>query len=144
MDPGSTSRTEDRFATVNGVRLHYREAAGMGSSLLCLHGIGSNARAWDGLAAELSPEHRVIAPDLRGRGDSDKPAGPYGQEAHVADAIALLDHLRIGRVVVLGWSLGPRSESGSPRTTRTACRSWCWSTAGSRPHRSGASCCSRS
>jgi pimeloyl-ACP methyl ester carboxylesterase len=109
---GSAGRTEDRFATANGIRIHYRETtggretAGGGGPLLCLHGITSNARAWDGLAAELAPEYRVIAPDLRGRGDSDKPEDGYGLEGHAADAVGLLDELGIERAVLVGHSLG--------------------------------------
>ena len=106
MVEGSASRPEGRFATVNGLRLHYRETPGERGPLLCLHGITSNARAWDGLAAELAPEYRVLAPDLRGRGDNDKPAGPYGLDVHAADAVALLDSLGIGRASVIGHSLG--------------------------------------
>jgi pimeloyl-ACP methyl ester carboxylesterase len=106
MAEGSASRTGDRFATVDGVRLHYRETPGERGPLLCLHGITSNARAWDGLASELAPEYRVLAPDLRGRGDSDKPQGPYGLDVHAADAVALLDGLGIGRASVIGHSLG--------------------------------------
>ena len=106
MATGSAGRTEDRFAMVNGVRLHYRETLGEGGPLLCLHGITSNARAWDGLALELAPEYHVLAPDLRGRGDSDKPSEGYGLATHVADAVALLDHLGVARTVVIGHSLG--------------------------------------
>ena len=100
------AQIRDHFATVGDLQLHYREVDGEGGPLLCLHGIGSNARAWDGLAGDLAPDYRVVAPDLRGRGESDKPDGPYGQDAHVADALRLMDCLGIERVVVLGWSLG--------------------------------------
>lgn len=100
------SRIEDRYATVNGVRIHYRETPGVGGPLVCLHGITSNARAWDGIAAELAPLYRTIAPDLRGRGDSGKPNGPYGLNVHAADAVALMDQLGIDKAVVIGHSLG--------------------------------------
>lgn len=106
MTEGSADRIEDRDASVNRVRLHYRETPGAGGPLLCLHGITSNARAWDGLALELAPEYRVLAPDLRGRGDSDKPFDDYGLATHAADAVALLDHLGIARAVVIGHSMG--------------------------------------
>ena len=75
MGSGSRSHAENRYAAVNGVRLHYRETFGERGPLLCLHGITPNARAWDALAAELAPDYRVLAPDLRGRGESDKPDG---------------------------------------------------------------------
>ena len=54
----------------------------------------------------LSPEYRVIAYDLRGRGDSDKPDTGYGLEAHGDDLAHLLDHYGLDRAVVVGHSLG--------------------------------------
>jgi pimeloyl-ACP methyl ester carboxylesterase len=106
MARASAGQIEDRDAAVNGVRLHYRETSGEGGPLLCLHGITSNARSWDGLALELAPEYRVLAPDLRGRGDSDKPFDDYGLATHAADVVALLDRLEIARAVVIGHSMG--------------------------------------
>jgi pimeloyl-ACP methyl ester carboxylesterase len=79
---------------------------GTRQALLCLHGITANARAFDGIGRELAPEIGVVAFDLRGRGESDKPAGPYGLEAYAGDAIAVMDALGLERVVVVGWSLG--------------------------------------
>src|SRR5690606_11449532 len=76
------------------------------SPLFCIHGITANARSFDPIAAGVAPEHGVIAPDLRGRGDSDKPEGPYGVLTHVGDMIAVLDALGLERVPVAGWSLG--------------------------------------
>lgn len=90
-----------------GTRLHVVDwRVGAEPVLLCLHGITANARAFDGLARALWPEHAVIAPDLRGRGESDAPEGPYGVATHAADALVLLDTLGIARVPVAGWSLG--------------------------------------
>lgn len=54
----------------------------------------------------LSPEYRVIAYDLRGRGDSDRPDTGYGLEAHGDDLARLLDHDGLGRAVVVGHSPG--------------------------------------
>jgi pimeloyl-ACP methyl ester carboxylesterase len=74
--------------------------------LLAIHGITANARAFDGLAAALGPAIGLVAPDLRGRGESDKPDGPYGVPAHVTDMVAVLDALGLDAVAVAGWSLG--------------------------------------
>jgi pimeloyl-ACP methyl ester carboxylesterase len=74
--------------------------------LFCIHGITANARGFDPIAAGVAPEHGAIAPDLRGRGESDKPDGPYGIAAHVGDMVAVLDGLGLERVAVAGWSLG--------------------------------------
>ncbi len=130
MARASAGRIEDRDTAVNGVRLHYRETSGAGGPLLCLHGITSNARAWDGLALELAPEYRVLAPDLRGRGDSDKPFDDYGLATHAADVVALLDRLpHAGRIRQRRTGEDRESRSGRwwrlPRTPdRAAGRRW--------------------
>src|SRR5438128_12509715 len=61
-----------RFATVNGVRLHYLEA-GTGSPIILLHGFGETSHMWLPLIPKLAVNHRVIAPDLRGSGQSGVP-----------------------------------------------------------------------
>jgi pimeloyl-ACP methyl ester carboxylesterase len=92
----------------NGLQLHYLEWSGGAPSVVCLPGITANAHAFAGLAEELSPRVRVLAMDLRGRGESDKPLSGYTMEAHVADTVGLLDGLDISRGVVIGWSLGAK------------------------------------
>src|ERR1700694_4038997 len=92
----------------NGLRLHYLEWSGGAPAVVCLPGITANAHAFAGLAEELSPPVRVVAMDLRGRGESDKPPTGYTMEAHVADAAGLLDALGIPRAIIVGWSLGAK------------------------------------
>lgn len=77
-----------------------------GKPILCLHGITANCRSWDGLAAVLAPQHQVMAMDLRGRGFSDRPPAGYSIEHHIRDILALLNDLQIGKVVLMGHSLG--------------------------------------
>ncbi len=97
----------DRFAQVNGIRLHYLDYNGGQPALIFLPGLSANAHAFDGvMAAGLSPQFRVISLDLRGRGLSDKPASGYSMAEHAADVIALLDALGIERAVVCGHSFG--------------------------------------
>ncbi|MGC5014232.1 alpha/beta fold hydrolase [Streptosporangium sp. DT93] len=91
--------------TVDGRRLSYLDFGGTGRPLLALHGHMSEAASFTGLAAALSPGWRLIALDQRGHGRSDR-AADYSREGYVADAVALLDHLGLDRVVVLGHSLG--------------------------------------
>ena len=67
---------KSRFAKVNGIRLHYL-AAGAGEPVILLHGYAQNSHMWRPLIAELSKTHSVIAPDLRGFGQSAKPDGGY-------------------------------------------------------------------
>lgn len=90
----------------DGIEIQLAEWEGSGKDVLCVHGITANGRCWDVTASALSPVHRVIAMDLRGRGLSDKPDTGYSLEHHVGDILALLDDLDIERVVLLGHSLG--------------------------------------
>lgn len=79
---------------------------GAGKSILCVHGITANCRCWDVLADALTPEYRVFAMDLRGRGGSDRPPQGYSLDYHMRDINCLLDDLEIDRAVIMGHSLG--------------------------------------
>lgn len=90
----------------DGVTINLAEWGGRGKTLLCIHGITANCRCWDLVASNLSPDYRVLAMDLRGRGGSDKPATGYSIEQHGRDILALLDDLKVERPVLMGHSLG--------------------------------------
>jgi pimeloyl-ACP methyl ester carboxylesterase len=78
----------------------------MAPTVVALHGISSNGRAWDAVARELGDNVRLVTPDLRGRGDSGGQPGPYGLARHVQDVVALLDAEGLDRSVVVGHSMG--------------------------------------
>jgi len=80
--------------------------AGAGRPLLLLHGWPEFRLTWEPVMARLADRFLLIAPDLRGFGDSDKPAGPFGATEHAADLLALLDALGLGRVGVVGHDVG--------------------------------------
>jgi pimeloyl-ACP methyl ester carboxylesterase len=102
----STSVTEIRGELhIDGRRLSYLDFGGPGRPLLALHGHLYEGRTWAQLAEALAPQWRVIAPDQRGHGDSER-AASYTRDDYVNDAIALLDHLGIGQAVTLGHSGG--------------------------------------
>ncbi|MGH7428137.1 MAG: alpha/beta fold hydrolase [Candidatus Methylomirabilaceae bacterium] len=96
---------------VSGTRLAYHEWPGNGPTLLSVHGITANCHAWDFWAERLTPRFRLIALDLRGRGDSDKPPA-YPVEVHrdplcyARDLDALCSALGVETVHYLGHSLG--------------------------------------
>lgn len=97
----------EQYATVRGIRMHYLDYPGPEPTVVLLHGLSANAYEFGGLLNEgLAESHRVIAPDLRGRGRSGKPATGYTMADHAADVIALLDHLGLDRVVMGGHSFG--------------------------------------
>ncbi|HKW95541.1 MAG TPA: alpha/beta hydrolase [Methylomirabilota bacterium] len=77
-----------------------------GPAVVCIHGLTANHTCWASIADVLSPAHRLIAYDLRGRGESDKPESGYSLERHNADLRGLLDHFGLGKAVLLGHSLG--------------------------------------
>ena len=89
-----------------GVKLATREWAGKGPAIVCIHGLTANHACWESLAGFLAPDYRVIAYDLRGRGESDKPPKGYSVPIHAEDLAALLDHLGLAQVILLGHSLG--------------------------------------
>ena len=96
---------EDRFAEVNGTRLHYL-AAGAGTPVILLHGYAQNSHMWRPLMAELARTHLVIAPDLRGFGESDKPEGGYDKKTLAADIHALAATLGLKNVGIAGHDIG--------------------------------------
>lgn len=96
----------DRFVAVNDLELHYVDWGGDGPPVICVHGLTANCRIWDALAEVLAPHYRVLAIDLRGRGDSAKPARGYSIPAHAGDLLALLDSLELQKPVIMGHSLG--------------------------------------
>ena len=91
---------------VNGVTLAVREWPGRGPALVLVHGLTANHTCWESLAAVLSPDYRVLAWDLRGRGDSDKPERGYSLARHSDDLVGLLGHYGLDQAVLVGHSLG--------------------------------------
>jgi pimeloyl-ACP methyl ester carboxylesterase len=87
---------------VGGASLYY-EAAGAGSPVVLLHGLDLDHRMWDEQVAPLAHAHTVVRYDLRGSGRST--AGSHGG-SHAEDLKALLDHLELARVSLVGCSLG--------------------------------------
>jgi pimeloyl-ACP methyl ester carboxylesterase len=105
----ATCGAPDRFFDSAGVVLHYVDA-GSGEPVVLLHSFcGSAERDFvrSGLFAALASHFRVVALDLRGHGRSGKPhdARRYGRELAL-DVVRLLDHLRLTKAHVVGYSLG--------------------------------------
>ena len=99
------STIEERFADVNGVRLHYR-IAGQGSPVVLLHGYAQTGHMWLPLVPSLAQRHTVIVPDLRGAGDSSKPASGYDKKTLAVDIHGLTDSLGFDRVSIVGHDIG--------------------------------------
>lgn len=92
-----------------GIDLHYRVWGdpNAGRAVLLAHGLTANHKTWALLGPHLAEAgFHVIAPDLRGRGLSDKPAQGYGIPFHAVDLVRLLDALNIREADIVGHSLG--------------------------------------
>lgn len=98
-----------RLALPTGVTLEYVDrGAAAGQPIVMLHGLSDSYRSFDLLAPHLRPGVRMIAPSLRGHGDSDRPAGRCSMRAMAADVAALMDLLRAAPAVIVGHSMGSR------------------------------------
>jgi pimeloyl-ACP methyl ester carboxylesterase len=99
---------ENHKIRTNNIHLHYIEYPAQNKpKLVLLHGITANAHAFGGLANRGLDKHfHLISPDLRGRGQSDKPAFGYSVEEHAQDILGLLDHLQIEKAFLCGHSFG--------------------------------------
>jgi pimeloyl-ACP methyl ester carboxylesterase len=93
------------FRTIHGYKRAFR-IAGSGPALLLIHGIGDNSTTWNSVQAKLAQRFTVIAPDLLGHGQSDKPRADYSVAAYANGMRDLLSVLDIERVTIVGHSLG--------------------------------------
>ena len=92
-------------ARVNGIRLHYVRA-GSGGPVVLLHGWPQTWREWRRVVPGLASRYTVIAPDLRGFGDSDKPSGGYDKRTVAEDVFQLVQQLALGPVDLVGHDIG--------------------------------------
>jgi 3-oxoadipate enol-lactonase len=91
---------------INNYEMAY-EDQGSGLPILFIHGYPLNRRLWQPQVEGLSGSARILAPDLRGHGDSETVKGPYSMDTLAGDCIALLDALDIHKpVIVCGLSMG--------------------------------------
>jgi pimeloyl-ACP methyl ester carboxylesterase len=90
---------------LDGVKLHYL-VAGKGDPVVLLHGFAETSHMWLPLIAELADKHTVIAPDLRGFGQSSAPSDGYGKAAMARDIHALVKSLKYDRIRLVGHDIG--------------------------------------
>ncbi|WP_216828383.1 alpha/beta fold hydrolase [Alkalihalobacterium elongatum] len=98
---------KDTKIYANGLHFHMIDYGGEGEeTIICIHGLTANGRCWDAIAEKLVKHYRVMAIDLRGRGDSSKPASGYHVNEHVKDIHAIIQQLNLEKVILVGHSLG--------------------------------------
>ena len=100
------SQPRTGFEHVNGVRLAYRHWTGPSHAqhppVILLHGVLQSGEGMRHLAEQLSLDREVLVPDLRGRGDSDRPQDGYDPATMAGDVAGLIDRLGIERPALIG------------------------------------------
>ena len=105
--PVMVGQKDGFFTTSDGIKIHFLTHGDSGSWVVLVHGYSDNAqRMWfnTGIAPEIAKHHRVVAIDNRNHGQSDKPVP--GGSGRAQDVIELMDHLKIQRAHIHGYSMG--------------------------------------
>jgi pimeloyl-ACP methyl ester carboxylesterase len=101
----SAQEIDSRFAEVNGITIHYL-TAGSGDPVLLLHGYAQTSHMWRPLIPQLAQTHTVIAPDLRGFGESSIPSEGFTKTIMAQDVRTLMASLGHDRAQVAGHDIG--------------------------------------
>tara|TARA_R110002020_G_scaffold247437_4_gene461375 strand:- start:518 stop:1306 length:789 start_codon:yes stop_codon:yes gene_type:complete len=105
-----TTAQVNTFESFDGVKIAYTDE-GYGEPILLLHGFLNSRKSWDNTVLKqqlINTGYRVIIPDLRGNGDSDKPKdeGVYGNGAEIKDLVLLMNRLKVEKYKAVGYSRG--------------------------------------
>ena len=90
----------------DGVELAFGYWPGRRAPVVAIHGLTASFVSFAGVAERLNGRRPLFAPDLRGRGNSDKPEGPYGMAQHARDVAVAMQTLELGPSVIVGHSMG--------------------------------------
>ncbi len=90
---------------LDDVKMHYR-TAGSGEPLILLHGFPETSHAWRKVIPALAQQFTVVAPDLRGFGETDRPSSGYDKQTVAGDLRQLVDHLELGPINLAGHDVG--------------------------------------
>ena len=96
---------EGNYIETNGVKIYY-EVHGEGEPLLLLHGFTISGKSWEPWIEDLSKNHKLIIPDLRGHGNSTNPSRAFTHKMAAEDMYGLMDHLQIDKFQAMGQSSG--------------------------------------
>jgi len=104
-------KSQDKYLSVNGLRLHYLDWGQEGKqTMLLLHGFTTLSHAWDMFAPAFRDRYHVLAMDQRGHGDSQwSYDATYTAEDHLVDIAGFVDALKLDKFVLVGHSMGGRN-----------------------------------
>jgi pimeloyl-ACP methyl ester carboxylesterase len=96
----------NQTATVNGVKIHYLKSGTGKKPLVLIHGFGETSHMWIPLFEEFGKDFTVIAPDIRGLGDSSRPEAGYDKKTAAVDIHELVKSLGYGQIDLVGHDIG--------------------------------------
>jgi pimeloyl-ACP methyl ester carboxylesterase len=105
QSPAMPTPVESGMAPVNDIQMYYA-VYGQGDPVLLIHGGLGSADVWGFQVPALARTHKVIVADSRGHGRSTRSARPFGYQLMADDYLALLDHVGLDQVALVGWSDG--------------------------------------
>jgi pimeloyl-ACP methyl ester carboxylesterase len=97
---------ESRFAKLDGARIHYVNYGKGSEALVLIHGWTQNVDAWRDQVPDFAKRYRVIAIDLPGHGQSDKPQTTYSMDYFARAVDAVMRDAKVKRAVLVGHSMG--------------------------------------
>jgi len=97
---------ESKYAKLDGARIHYKSYGKGRDALVLIHGWGGNIDSWRDQIPELAKRNRVMALDLPGHGESDKPEISYSMDLFANAIDAVMRDAKVERAVVIGHSMG--------------------------------------
>lgn len=97
---------ESSIANLSAVRLHYLKAGTGKKTLLLIHGFGDTSHMWIPLFEDFGNDYTIIAPDMRGLGESSRPEGGYDKKTIAADIHELVKDLGYTRIDLVGHDIG--------------------------------------
>jgi len=101
-----SSNYESHAANLGAVKIHYLRAGTGKKSLVLIHGFGDTSHMWIPLFDEFGKDYTIIAPDMRGLGESSRPAGGYDKKTIAADIHELMKSLGVEKINLVGHDIG--------------------------------------
>jgi len=101
-----SSNYESHTANLSAVKIHYLKAGTGKKALVLIHGFGDTSHMWIPLFAEFGQDYTIIAPDMRGLGESSRPAAGYDKKTIAADVHELVKSLGFQKIDLVGHDIG--------------------------------------
>src|SRR6266403_1794832 len=100
------NKYQSQTANLSGVKIHYLKAGTGKKTLVLIHGFGDTSHMWIPLFDEFGKDYTIIAPDMRGLGESSRPAAGYDKKTIAGDVHELVKSLGFQKIDLVGHDIG--------------------------------------